>query len=188
VQLRHRERPTQVSSDDREFICDGTLDLCRQRYWAVLPYDQVRHRPNLLVSPLGVVPPCDRRPRLIVDYIFSGVNEDKLLLAPKEAMQSGRVLQRVMSTTVHADPRYGPVYLAKIDITDGFYRVWLQQADILKLGIVLPTSPGQPQLIAFPLALPMGWVESPPYFTALTETAGDLAKNQPTVRALHSHQ
>jgi hypothetical protein len=155
----------------------------------VLSYDQVRHRPNLLVSPLGVVPPCDRRPQLIVDYIFSGVNEDMLLLAPKEAMQSGRVLQRVMSTTMHADPQqYGPVYLAKIDITGGFYRVWLQQADILKLGVALPTSPGQPQLIAFPLALPIGWVESPPYFTALTEITGDLAKIQPTVRALHPHQ
>ncbi len=39
----------------------------------------------------------------------------------------------------------------------------------------MPTSPGTPPLIAFPLTLPMGWVESPPYFTALTETACDLA-------------
>ena len=29
--------------------------------------------------------------------------------------------------------------------------------------------------MAFPLALPMGWVESPPYFTTMTETACDLA-------------
>ena len=28
--------------------------------------------------------------------------------------------------------------------------------------------------MALPLALPMGWVESPPYFTAVTETACDL--------------
>jgi uncharacterized membrane protein YjjP (DUF1212 family) len=27
------------------------------------------------------------------------------------------------------------VYLAKIDITDGFYRIWLKQANILKIGI-----------------------------------------------------
>jgi hypothetical protein len=72
----------------------------------VLPYDQVWHRPNLLVLRLGVVPQCDRCPRLVVDYILLGVNEDMLLLAPKEAMQSGRMLQRVMSTTVRADPRY----------------------------------------------------------------------------------
>jgi hypothetical protein len=93
-------------------------------------------------------------------------------------MQFGRALQRVMSKIVYADPKYGPVYLAKIDIADGFYRVWLQIADIRKLGVTLPTSSGQPLLVAFPLALPMGWVESPPYFTTLTETACDLANNE----------
>jgi hypothetical protein len=34
-----------------------------------------------------------------------------------------------------------------------------------------------------PLALPMGWVESPPFFTTLTETACDL-----TNRAMSSHE
>ncbi|KAI2490266.1 hypothetical protein MHU86_24316 [Fragilaria crotonensis] len=81
-------------------------------------------------------------------------------LAPPEAMQFGRALHRVLKRIVEADGRYGPVYLAKIDIADGFYRVWLQSRDIIKLGVVLPTSPGQPPLIAFPLTLPMGWVES----------------------------
>ena len=91
-------------------------------------------------------------------------------------MQFGRALHRVLERIVRADPRYGPVALSKIDIVDGFYsRVWLQLADIPKLGVVLPTTPLQPYLIAFPLALPMGWVESPPYFTACTETACDLA-------------
>jgi hypothetical protein len=112
---------------------------------------------------------------LIVDYSFSEVNAETVQLAPPEAMQFGRALQRVISQVVRADPRYGDVYLAKIDIADGFYRVWLQTADLQKLGVVLPTSPGRPPLIAFPLTLPMGWVESPPYFTTLTETACDLA-------------
>ncbi|KAI2499365.1 hypothetical protein MHU86_15147 [Fragilaria crotonensis] len=53
------------------------------------------------------------------------------------------------------------VYLAKIDIADGFYRVWLQADDVLKLGVGLPTHPQGVPLIAFPLALPIGWVESP---------------------------
>ena len=68
--------------------------------------------------------------------------------------------------------------MAKIDIADGFYRVWIQIGDVPKLGVALPTSPGAEPLVAFPLALPMGWVESPPYFTALTETACDLANQQ----------
>ena len=79
-------------------------------------------------------------------------------------MQFGRPLQRVCQSIVHSNPPFGPVTMAKIDIADGFYRVGLRTADILKLGVEMPTSsPGcPPPLVAFPLALPMGWVEFPP--------------------------
>lgn len=160
---------------DREFVLEEMLDFCKQGYWIVMPYEAVRGWPGLRLSPIGAVPQRDRRPRLIVDYSFSDVNAETVLLAPAEAMQFGRALQRVLQTIVEADPRSWPVHLAKIDIADGFYRVWLRTQDIPKLlGVVLPTTPGQPDIIAFPLTLPMGWVESPPYFTALTETACDL--------------
>ena len=102
------------------------------------------------MSPLGVVPQRDRRPRLIVDYTYSGVNEDTLQWAPREAMQFGRALQRVVTTLVHADARYGPAYMSKIDVADGFYRVWVQYQDVPKLGVILPTSPNSVPLIAFP--------------------------------------
>jgi hypothetical protein len=165
------------SHGERAFVATEILDFTQQGYWLVLPYHVVKDWPNLRISPLGVVPQRDRRPRLIVDYTFSGVNIDTVPLAPREAMQFGRALQRILSAIVHADPRYGPVQLAKIDIADGFYRVWLRLADVPKLGVVLPTAPGFTPLIAFPLALPMGWVESPPYFTSFTETACDLAND-----------
>ncbi len=154
--------PHKSSHEEREFVAKEILDFCAQGYWAVLPYQLVRHWRGLRISPLGVVPQRYRRPRLIVDYSFSGLNNDTIPLAPKDAMQFGRALQRVMTTIVNADPRYGPVYLSKIDIADGFYRVWLQLSHIAKLGVALPTAPGEPHLVAFPLALPMGWVESPP--------------------------
>ena len=173
--------PHKSAHEEREFVFKEIRDFCAQGYWAVLPYTAVRHWKGLRISPLGVVPQHDRRPRLIVDYTFSGVNDDTVQLAPKELMQFGRALQRVISNIVNADARYGPVFLSKIDISDGFYRVWLQANDIPKLGVALPTTPGQPLLVAFPLVLPMGWVESPPYFTSLTETACDLAND--TLRA-----
>lgn len=164
------------SHGEREFVAEEMLDFCKQGYWLVLPYDvAMEYLQNVRVSPLGVVPQRDRRPRLIVDYTFSGLNSETLQWAPREAMQFGRALQRVFSALVHAHPRYGPVHLAKIDVADGFYRVWVQLTDVPKLGVVLPTAPGCEPLIAFPLALPMGWVESPPYFTAITETACDRA-------------
>ena len=126
----------------------------------MLPYEVVQAWTDLRLSPLGVVPRRDRRPRLIVDYSFSALNEDTVQLAPKEAMQFGRALERVLTTIVTSHARYGPVHMSKIDIADGFYRVWLSIVDIPKLGVVLPTMPDQLALIAFPLALPMGWVES----------------------------
>lgn len=135
---------SQSAHGERQFVCEEMLDFCPQGYWMVAPYTSVAHWPSLRLSPLGVVPQRDRRPRLIVDYTFSGVNNNTVSLSPREAMQFGRALQRVLAKVVHADPRFGPVHMAKIDIADGFYRVWLQIEDILKPGVVLPTAPNQP--------------------------------------------
>jgi hypothetical protein len=65
--------------------------------------------------------------------------------------------------------------MLKIDLSDGFYRIPVRADDITKLGVVFPTAPGEPPLVAFPLVLPMGWTESPPTFCAATETIVDLA-------------
>jgi hypothetical protein len=121
---------------------------------------------------------ADCRPRVIIDYTFHGVNEDTIRLAPREAMQFGRALQRILQTILNANPRYGPVFLIKVDIADGFYRVWVNSSDIPKLGVIFPTLPNSEPLVAFPLVLPMGWTESPPYFCAATETFVDLANQQ----------
>jgi hypothetical protein len=173
-----RRGPHQSSHGERTFVAREMLDFCQQQgYWMVVPFDVVRTLlPTLRVSPLGVVPQRDRRPRLIVDYTFSGVNEETVALAPREAMQFGRALQRVISGIVRADPRYRPVSMAKIDIADGFYRVWLQPDDIAKLGVALPTPPGC--LYTFGSLSPSsthGVDRIPPYFTALSETACNIA-------------
>jgi hypothetical protein len=67
----------------------------------------------------------------------------------------------------------------KIDISDGFYRVSLTADSATKLAIVLPTQPGNPTLVvAIPLSLPMGWVESPPAFCAITKTVADITNRR----------
>lgn len=66
---------------------------------------------------------------------------------------------------------------AKIDNAVSFYRIGLQSCNIPRLlgVIVLPSDRSAEPLVALPLVLPMGcWVESPPYFTAVTETACNL--------------
>jgi hypothetical protein len=93
-------------------------------------------------------------------------------------MQFGRVLWRIISTVHQDDPRLGPVFLSKIDIADGFYRIGVNTNDVPKLGAVVPTLPGQPKIIGFPLVLPMGWMQSPPFFTSATETVADLENQE----------
>jgi hypothetical protein len=141
----------------------------------VLHVRLVLDKANLRISPLGVVPQWDRRPRTISDYSFFLVNEDTVDLAPAKSMQFGRALWQIMNAIAKANPDLGPVYLSKVDIADGFYRIWLRSVDVAKLGVLLPTRPGEEPLIGFPLALPMGWSQSPPIFTSATETIADLA-------------
>jgi hypothetical protein len=69
-------------------------------------------------------------------------------------------LWQILAAIVHFNPRLGPVYLSKVDIVDGFYRIWVKAANVPKLGVLLPNAPGQERLIGFPVLLPMVWKES----------------------------
>ena len=70
--------------------------------------------------------------------------------------------QITLRQIVEANPQHGPVYLLKIDIADGFYRIWLNANDIPTLAVSIPLLSGTTPLLALPLVLPMGWTESPP--------------------------
>ena len=163
------------------------LDFVQKGYWFLLPYRLVKHLKHLRLSPLGVVPQRERRPRLIIDYSFYGVNATTVPLAPAEAMQFGRTLERVLYDIRHSNPRFGPVYMSKVDLSDGFYRVGLNHSAVLPLGVIFPQYPGEEQLVAFPMTLGMGWVSSPPYFCAATETVADLANARSKQEVLPEH-
>jgi hypothetical protein len=87
----------------------------------------------------------------------------------------------------NVDTQHASADLCKIYIADGFYRVWLLPANIpiSKLGVVFSTEDGAEPLIGFPLALPMGWVNSPPYFTMATEMLCDLTNAGLTDKTVH---
>ena len=167
--------PHQSALEYKDFVREEFLDYVKKKYWILLPARKVMDVPELRLSPLGCVPQHERRPRLICDYTFYGVNQVTSHEAPPEAMQFGKALERVLYLLSRADPRLGPVYLSKIDISDGFYRLRLTLSSVAPLGILLPTWEAEEPLVAFPLVLPMGWTESPPSFCATTETVADLA-------------
>ena len=150
-----------------EFLRDEMADMIDQGYWVMLPYSDVFKLPHLRLSPLGVVPQRDRRPRIIVDYTFWGINDDTVPLAPAESMQFGRALERILHKIRRANRRFGPTYMIKVDIADGFYRLFVSAPTIPALGVVFPQYEDEEPLVAFPLVLPMGWVGSPPFFCAL---------------------
>jgi hypothetical protein len=150
------KRGSHQSADQHKgFLCEEFINLIRKGQWVLLPDDLVLHEPNLRLSPLGVVPQRDRRPRTICDYSFFLVNLDTIPLAPAEYMQFGRALWRILTTIHKADPQLGPVFLSKVDIADGFYQIQVNASDVPKLGVVVPTEPDQPQLIGSPLVGPV---------------------------------
>ena len=93
---KHIRRGSHKSCQEHlDFLREELLDFSRKGFWLVLPYRVVRqlqkmgHLIGLRVSPMGVVPQRNRRPRIIVDLSFHGVNSDTFSFAPKEAMQFG---------------------------------------------------------------------------------------------------
>ena len=158
-----------------QFLMEDFTDMVAMGFWTALPYDAVRLLPHLAIAPAGVVPQRERRPRPIMDYTFNGVNQTTAPLAPYSAMQFGQALQRVLQRIAYSNPAFGPVYLAKLDLADGYYRIPLSPHAVQQLAVVLPADHEGEPLIGLPLSLPMGWGQSPPYFCAFTETCADMA-------------
>ena len=164
-----------------EFLREDFADSIESKFWMVLPYDLVKHLKELMIWPAAVKDEHNRRPRLLCDHSWDwgwpSVNDTTIAHAPPESMQFGWALYRILTLLRHASPRYGPPRMAKQDVKDGFYRLYLQALACLRLAIVLPKYGDEPQLLAIPMACTMGWVQSPPTFCTMSETICDLANH-----------
>ena len=163
--------------DHQEFLAEEFLDFVQKGFWMLLPFDLVKDLEGLQLSPAGVVPQRDQCPQVIVDYSYYGINEATLQLSMPESMQFERALPRLHRHIAYANPKFGPIWALKLDISNGFYCVPLTTSSIIKLGVLLPPIPGLPPLVAFPLTLPMGWTDVPPFFCKFTEMACDLTNH-----------
>ena len=90
-------------------------------------------------------------------------------------MQYSRALDRLLRKIVFADPALGPVYILKLDVSDGFYRIGIRLDDAPKLGLIFPSGDDEDPMVAISLTLPMGWENPPPLLCSATETVADLA-------------
>jgi hypothetical protein len=177
-QERFDRGPHNSANEFVEFLGGEYLDFLKKGYWMLLPHEAVKDMVNVRWSPLGVVPQRERRPRVIVDYSFYGVNKDTLKLGPEEAIQFGKAVERLLKAGVRANPKFEPLLQYKLDISDGFYRIALSTSGSQRLGVLLLNFPGLPSLVAFPLALPIGWTDSPQFFCVFTESICDLANQE----------
>ena len=59
-----------------DFLRTKFTDMIKHKQWVLLPADLVMNQPNLQLSPLGVVPQRDRRPRTISNYSYFHINDD----------------------------------------------------------------------------------------------------------------
>ncbi len=67
--------------------------------------------------------------------------------------------------------------MSKLDISNGFWRLIVQDADCFNFAYVLPQQEGKPCRIVVLSAVQMGWVESPSLFCAVTESARNLTQH-----------
>ncbi|CAJ1945328.1 unnamed protein product [Cylindrotheca closterium] len=113
------------ANEFKEFLMEKFLDFGRKGFLILLPYDAIKDEKGLCLSPIGCVPQDNRRPRMIVDYLFWGLNDETMKLAPEGAMQFSTAPLCIREALMKANPDYGPVYMYKNNMLDGFYRIQL---------------------------------------------------------------
>ncbi len=157
----------------------------------IVNWDDIKDNPppQLKISPVAMIPHKSRAYRAILDLSFPvrlqdgslvpSVNDNTTKTAPRGAItQIGHSLKRI----IHAFAAAGEndkIFMAKWDIKDGFWRLDCQSGEEWNFAYVLPPlTPNDKQVqLVIPTSLQMGWIESPPYFCAASETARDVAEN-----------
>ena len=110
------------------------------------------------------IPQEGRRPHLIFDLEWSGLNADITSQPPKEAMHFGGTQNHVINCILSTDPRLDPVYLIRVYLADAYMCGWdLPEYITCLLFVFLPHLSDTQTLIGLHLSLTMGFVDSAPY-------------------------
>jgi hypothetical protein len=164
-------------------------------------WDSIKDNPpkELKISPIAAIPHKSKDFRSILDLSFrlrlknggvqTSVNDTTEKTAPAGAIdQIGECLSRIIHAFAEADDK-AKIFMAKWDIKDGFWRMDCAAGEEWNFAYVLPQEEGEPITLVVPTSLQMGWVESPPYFCAATETSRDISTEyiKTEVNSLHRH-
>ncbi len=153
-----------------------------------IQWDDIKDNPpaQLKILSIAAIPHKLRGFRSILDLLFSlrlkngsilsSVNDTTIKTAPKGALdQLGHALSQIIHAfTESNDTPDAKIFMAKWDVKDGFWRMMCKEGEEWNFAYVLPQRAGEPIKLVVPTSLQMGWVESPPYFCAASETARDI--------------
>jgi hypothetical protein len=142
--------------------------------------------PQLKISPIAAIPHKSKAYRSILDLSFSlalqdgthlpSVNDATTKTAPRASIdQLGHSLSRLIHAFAEAKED-DKIFMAKWDVKDGFWRLDCQDGEEYNFAYVLPQPPGKPTTLVIPTSLQMGWIESPGFFCAASETSRDVAE------------
>ena len=111
---------------------------------------------NLKISPVALIPQVGRRGRIILDLSFpvyqevngvvtvtqQSVNDSTVLTAPTVPVNEiGKVLPRLLQY-MRDTPAGLHILFSKLDISDGFWRLVVKEADAFNFAYVLPQPVG----------------------------------------------
>jgi len=169
-------------------LCAETLEHVQQGLSCIIPWSKLLEDlpKNLKISPLAAIPHSSQTYCAILDLYFErivggihlpSVNAATVLQADAHAMKElGNVVAYLIAAMAAAAPQYGPIFFTKWDIKDSFWHMIMALADAWNFCDILPALPGELQQIVVPTSLPMGWCQSPPFFSTASETARDAAQ------------
>ena len=136
------------ATKETTFVRKELQEQAQPGHIALFPLRAVRHFPKLWLSPLAAIPQRGRKPRLIYDLSWSGLNEAVTQVAHKEAMWFGKALYRVIDCILKAPQELGPTFLNKVDLSDAYMRICVRLEDILSVAFLVPkATPEEDHLI-----------------------------------------
>jgi hypothetical protein len=140
---------------------------------------------NLKILPVAVVPQTGCLGCIILDLSFPVYQEvDRVVRATQESVNSTTVIKSPsipvkeiskvlphMLQYMRDTPEGLHILFSKLDISNGFWRLIVQESDSYNFADVLLQEASKPCWIVILAAVQMGWVESPSLFCMVTELA-----------------
>ena len=173
----------------KQCLIDEALEKERGGYATIIKFKDIKNQlpKSLKISPVAMIPHKSRQYRCILDLSFdinykniktTNVNATTNKLAPQKSMANlGSVLERFIHVLANNADSQLPFVFCKIDIKDGFWRMVVSTINSWNFCYTIPPAKNTPIEdieIVVPESLQMGWTDSPPYFSAATETARDI--------------